>query len=250
MAKVHVSIVSHRQSALVGSLLADLVAFAEKSELRFTVLSNVPEARPAVPAGLESRIEYLVNDHPRGFGANHNRVFTGCEAPYFCVLNPDLKIACDPFPPLLAALQDERTALAAPAAYDPFGALQDSARALPTPLDIALKTWSAQRGANYPAQAGIAHPDWVAGLFMLFRTEAYRAMGGFDERYFLYYEDVDLCSRLRLAGWRIVWLPKVSVVHDARRQSHRDPRHFLWHLRSVTRFFCSSVYRRARALAR
>jgi GT2 family glycosyltransferase len=90
--------------------------------------------------------------------------------------------------------------------------------------------------------------DWVAGFFMLFRSGVFERLGGFDERYFLYYEDVELCSRARLAGSKIVWMPGVKVVHDARRHSHRDAKFLYWHLRSIARFFASPVYRAARRL--
>jgi GT2 family glycosyltransferase len=93
------------------------------------------------------------------------------------------------------------------------------------------------------------YPDWVSGFFMLCRSSAFRELGGFDERYFLYYEDIDLCTRARLAGWKNAWLPGVTVVHDARRRSHRDAKYLLWHLRSIARFFASPVYRAARKLA-
>ena len=250
MAAIHVSIVSHRQAGLVAGLLADLSAIAEESDLRISVLSNVPEDHPPPPAALKGRVEFIANARVAGFAANHNRVFRGCDAPYFCVLNPDIRFSGNPFAPLVDAFADDRVAAAAPAAYGADGVLQDNARRLPTPFSIASKVWSPPRGPDYPAHDAIVQPDWVAGLFMLLRSDAYRAVGGFDERYFLYYEDVDLCMRLRLEGWQIAWLPRVAVVHDARRESHRNPRYFLWHLRSVARFFSSRVYRRAKALLR
>ena len=88
------------------------------------------------------------------------------------------------------------------------------------------------------------YPDWVAGMFMLFPHEVFQNIGGFDERYFLYYEDVDLCARLTLANYRILLCSTVSVVHDARRSSHKNLRYMRLHLTSMLRFFFSSVYRK------
>jgi hypothetical protein len=82
-------------------------------------------------------------------------------------------------------------------------------------------------------------PDWVAGMFMLFRNELFREIGGFDERYFLYYEDVDLCFRLRQHGYDVVLVPDARAAHFAQRQSHRNPRYLLWHVRSLVRFLLS-----------
>ena len=78
---------------------------------------------------------------------------------------------------------------------------------------------------------------------MMFRTETFAAFGGFDEHYFLYYEDVELCGRLRLAGKRIVVEPGARVIHEARRDSHRRPRHAWWHIRSIARWLLSPTYR-------
>jgi len=81
-------------------------------------------------------------------------------------------------------------------------------------------------------------------MFMLLRRDAFAAVGGFDARYHLYYEDVDLCARLRLAGYDIRLVPSASVVHLARRQSRRDIRYLLWHLRSMTRYILSGTRRK------
>ena len=80
----------------------------------------------------------------------------------------------------------------------------------------------------------------------LVRRDAMLRYGGFDERYFLYYEDVDICCRARLAGWRVRVEPRAMVVHEARWDSHRKPRFFLWHLTSLLRFWRSPTYRKIR----
>ncbi|WP_049753579.1 glycosyltransferase family 2 protein [Alkalilimnicola ehrlichii MLHE-1] len=79
-------------------------------------------------------------------------------------------------------------------------------------------------------------PDWVAGLFILVRAPAYQAVGGFDEDYFLHYEDVGLCARLWAAGHPVALDCNVSISHDAQYRSHRDPIHFLWHVGSLLRY--------------
>ena len=242
---VHLSIVSHRQRALVGELLRDL-AGCRANQFTITVLSNTPEPAPDIPPALAGKVEHLVNPAPAGYGANHNFVFRRCRARFFGVLNPDLRFPQDPFPALLPAFADPHVAIVAPGAVDPLGEVQDNARRLATIGAVASKTWRRQRGPDYPQLAGEVSVDWLAGFFLLCRSSAFRDLGGFDERYFLYYEDVDLCTRVRLAGWRNVWMPAVRIIHDARRRSHRHPRYLLWHLASIGRFFSSPVYRAAR----
>jgi GT2 family glycosyltransferase len=92
---------------------------------------------------------------------------------------------------------------------------------------------------DYANDQGAIEVDWVAGMFMLFTAEAYRAVGGFDERYFLYYEDVDICRRLRARGNKIVYEPAVPVIHEARRASRRDPRLMRMHAASALRYLLS-----------
>jgi GT2 family glycosyltransferase len=79
----------------------------------------------------------------------------------------------------------------------------------------------------------------LAGMFMLFRSEVFRRLGGFDERYFMYYEDADLCARLRRLGHDVRRVPSSRVVHHARRTRHWIPRYLLWQLASMLRFLWS-----------
>lgn len=71
---------------------------------------------------------------------------------------------------------------------------------------------------------------------MLFRAEAFRDVGGFDGAFFLYYEDVDICARLWQAGWKVIYHPGISIIHDARRSSRRDPHYMRWHAASMLRY--------------
>jgi hypothetical protein len=83
----------------------------------------------------------------------------------------------------------------------------------------------------------VFYPEWVAGMFMMFRNSAYKKLNGFDEHFFLYYEDVDICVRAWKVGLKVLACPSVSVVHDARRESRRNIRYLWWHLTSMIRYF-------------
>jgi GT2 family glycosyltransferase len=83
---------------------------------------------------------------------------------------------------------------------------------------------------------------WVAGMFLLMRATAYREIGGFDERFFLYCEDYDVCARMRRAGYSIVLAPATLAVHDAQRGSLRSMRHLRWHVASLFRVWTSSAF--------
>ena len=89
--------------------------------------------------------------------------------------------------------------------------------------------------------------DWINGACMVLPRSAWEAVGGFDESYFMYCEDVDLCLRLRLAGLALVRAP-VQVLHDGQRASHRRVRAFGWHVSSLLRLWRSPVYKAALSL--
>lgn len=233
MSAITLSVVSHAQNWLVNALLTDLAQLRE-IELAIVVTQNVPD-RDALtaPAGAE----VIVNEQPKGFGANHNAAFRRCRTPYFCVVNPDVRLNMDPFPVLLSALEAQGSAgVAGPQVGDPDGHIEDSARRFPTLLRLLRKLLPGARGPDYPVEGGPAVVDWVAGMFMLFRSEAFRAAGGFDERFFLYYEDVDICRRLGVLGYRTVYVPEATVIHDARRESRRNPRRMATHAASLLRY--------------
>ncbi len=241
---VTISIVSHGQMELVLPLLQDLEAIHHTTPLHVVLTLNVPEDLPCVPEDFAFSLQIMRNSQPLGFGANHNRAFSQAQGGIFCVLNPDIRITQNPFPDLLKACADPHTGLAAPAIYSPSGQLEDSARKFPTPWRIAHRVLTRRRTRDYAAPTTVLHPDWVAGMFLLLRTTVYRQLGGFDERYFLYYEDVDLCARARLAGLEIVQLALPGVIHNAQRASHRNPKYLRWHVGSMLRFFTSAAFLR------
>jgi GT2 family glycosyltransferase len=117
--------------------------------------------------------------------------------------------------------------------------VEDSARHFPTAFSLFRKLVDERRAPEYPVDQGAQRVDWVAGMFLLLRSEAFRRIGGFDERYFLYYEDVDLCQRLGTVIGPVIYEPRAEVIHDARRASRRDLRLALRHFGSALRFLAS-----------
>ena len=233
--EITLSVVSHLQNALVNGLLEDVRRVCA-DRVKLVLTENIRDPVPFATAGLPCPVEVIVNDRVKGFGANHNAAFGRCTTPWFCVCNPDIRLPSDPFAPLLAALADPRAAVAGPLVRSPAGAVEDSARRFPTAWSLLRKFIADRRETLYPIDRGPLKVDWVAGMFMLFRADAYRALGGFDESYFLYYEDVDLCRRLPAAGRSVIYQPASEVVHDARRASRRDPRLAMHHFKSILRF--------------
>ena len=237
---VTVSIVSHGQLALVLPLLEQLDHHSHAMVEKVVLTINIPE--PDLTEGTSWRfpVERLVNDVAQGFGANHNAAFARCETPWFLVLNPDIRFDNDVLAPLVAQAA-ARSGLLTPRILEPGKAAPEQHRAVITPLEIMAR--------KRPDYVRPAVPAWIPGLFMLFRSQAYAQISGFDERFFMYGEDFDICARIRLAGWDLQVAEDLLALHDARRASHRSKRHLYWHLSSLLKVWCSAAFWRYRKLA-
>lgn len=242
---ISVSVISHAQIGLVAALLTDLESQCQGTRFEVILTLNLAEEVPFDLTGFSWPIKLIQNTHPMGFAANQNQAFRQAIGRYFCVVNPDIRLMGNPFAALLRYLQNPSVGVVAPLVLGTDGSLEDSARLFPSPLRIFRKMMGDLR-RDYSIQDVPVYPDWVGGMFMLYPLHIFNRLGGFDERYFLYYEDVDICARLRLLGYDVAVCPEVKVVHHAQRSSHKSFKYFCWHLKSMLRFFLSPVYRQIR----
>lgn len=242
--KIHLSIVSHGQGAIVLNLLNDLKISAKNNVLVVTLTLNIDETLPFDTEDFPFPIRITTNTVPKGFGENHNSAFHKFhdDSYHYCVINPDIRFYQDPFSALILCLKNTSASLVAPLVLGESGEIEDSIRHFPTPLKILCKVIGRCKGGDYEIYNKPVFPDWVGGMFMLFPSDIFKQLGGFNEKYFLYYEDVDLCARLRLRGHEVVACPEVKVIHEARRDSHRRFKYLKWHLVSMARFFSSTVF--------
>lgn len=230
---ITVSVVSHAQQDYVRRLLLDLDASAAHCIEKVIVTRNVPE--PDVLGGLSLRfpLEIVDNAAPKGYGANHNAAFRRCRSAWFLVLNPDLRIGKG----VLQALLEQapaNSAVVAPRILEPGKSTPEPHRKLLTPFEIMGRWFRPE----YEAPA----PEWVAGMFMLFRSAAFATVQGFDEKFYMYVEDADICARLRLAGWEVNVNEQIRVLHDAQRASDRQWRALGWHWASLLRWWVSAPF--------
>jgi N-acetylglucosaminyl-diphospho-decaprenol L-rhamnosyltransferase len=184
----------------------------------------------------------------RGFSAGVNAGARLASGRHLLILNPDTQL----MPGAIEAMVDyldahPDTAVVGGRVENPSGIVQRSARRFPTMLtglagrsSLFTRMWPGNplSRRDVLADAHTATPievDWVAGSCMAVRAEAFEQVGGMDERYFLYWEDADLCKRLREAGWRTVYLPSAVVIHGVGRSRR--------HARSLSvRAFHRSAY--------
>jgi GT2 family glycosyltransferase len=162
-------------------------------------------------------------------------------------MNPDIRLLENPFPILLQEVDQTGVGVVAPAILSAAQVVEDSARRFPTPWSLLRRRTGGDDGRYTYALGQSPLPvDWVAGMFMLLQSTTFNEVEGFDQRYFLYCEDVDLCARLWRSGRKVVLCPQAAAIHDARRDSHRKLKFLRWHVASYVRFFATHWLRQIR----
>jgi N-acetylglucosaminyl-diphospho-decaprenol L-rhamnosyltransferase len=230
---IAVSIVSHRHGAMVEPLVGDLLECPQIGQIILT--RNIPESQ-ILPQ--DTRLMTIDNAIPSGFAANHNEAFKHCRLPYFCALNPDIRLQDNPFPSLRTAIREMGATIVGPLVRNLSGGVEDSMRPFPSICSLLSKILGLSNNHyKITDYLSVFYPEWVAGMFMFFTSVDFRRLGGFDEHFFLYYEDVDICARAWKAGMRVMACPSVSVIHDAQRASHRNISYMRWHFSSMILYF-------------
>lgn len=239
-----VSIVSHGHAREVRELLALLARSDSTLVRRVWVTLNTPEpfldGDPSLHGNLDVRV--IRNARPKGFGANHNQAFAqewaldDCSR-WFVVMNPDISWDQAPWASMVECAEREKAGCVFPLQRGPHGEVQDHRRRLPTPTALMRRHGLLPSGPT-PSEA----PDWVNAALLLFPSNVYQQLKGFDESYFMYCEDVDICLRLQLMGYRLVEAQAACVTHVASRASRRNALHLLWHVRSLLRLWGSVPY--------
>jgi GT2 family glycosyltransferase len=195
-------------------------------------------------------IELVAGHGNVGYGRANNLVLPRLASDFHLVMNPDVEIDREALVRGLEVLRgDARSGLVAPDAYGDDGARQFLCKRYPSVWVLFLRGFApavlrrrfARRLADYEmrdvvAAEAIADVPLASGCFMLMRTALFRRVGGFDPRYFLYFEDYDLSVRVgREAG--IAYVPAARIVHHGGEAARKGPRHVAWFLRSAWRFF-------------
>jgi len=246
---ITLSIVSHGDADKIAHLLGSILKHEPDASARFQLIltdnlfSDLPDFDPTPWASLQ----IIRNQRQLGFAHNHNNAFALAQGKWFAILNPDLLFERPTFDRLLNRLQDHPDTILAPQVVDEYGHAEDSFRSLPSPFELIRRRLPGYTFKSFqPDHNGLIHPDWMAGMFWIMASDVYRKLGGMDIRYRLYFEDVDFCTRARLAGISVVGDARIQIRHDAQRSSRKQLFYLMLHLQSALRFFTSPVYRQAR----
>ena len=210
---VAISIVNHDDRSVVEDCLLSLGPACGPLRWRATLTLNVGGEAPWIPSGATGRLDVIENTTPAGFAANHNRVIADVvgrrSARHVLILNDDARPAPGSVARLVAFLDAHpEVGAVAPTVVDGQGWAPPGRLSYPT-LASSLRFDLTGR-PEAPAASG-----WLQGCCLLVRTDALSDVGGFDERFFLFFEDTDLSRRLEAAGWHLAEEPAATVVHLA-----------------------------------
>ena len=195
-------------------------------------------------------VRVIENEENIGFAGAVNKGLREAAGNYILVLNPDIEASVDSIDTLRSYMEaHEDVALCAPKLVNPDGTLQYSCR---TDYTFAILLYRRTvLGRLFPDHTAIRRHlmmdwdhadarevDWVLGAAFMMRRGSVAASQGMDERFFLYFEDVDLCMRLRRSGWKVVYVPDAVMVHHHQRASARGMinRAKIEHLKSWLKF--------------
>lgn len=179
-----------------------------------------------------SHVTLIANTENRGFPAGNNQGLAAARGHFVMALNPDTEIVGDALRRVAVYLEAHpEVGALGPQLLNPDGSVQSSRRRFPTFVTALFEsTWLqgvAPRGVLRRYHMGdvpddtVHEVDWVTGASIAVRHEVLETVGGFDEGFFMYSEELDWCRRIRAAGWKIVYLPEAQVIHHVGKSSEQ-----------------------------
>jgi len=219
-ARLRVVVITWNSDGVLPGFLTSLQEATTREYEVVVVDNSSPGGPPSVPSG----VTLLQADDNVGYGRGANLGAAGFEGDWLVVANPDVLWAAGALDELLAAADRwPRAACLGPAIRTVQGRLYPSARAFPSvgrgighalfgwwwPSNRWTRAYREEHGPPVESTTG-----WLSGSLMLLRREAWDEVGGFDPKYFMYCEDMDLCRRLAEREWQNVYVPSAVITHE------------------------------------
>ena len=218
---VRLVVVAYNSRPVLGAFF-DSLATAGVDDLEVVVVDN-HSADPPRQDELPGYGRLIIAEKNLGYGGAANLGLAGSTAPWLVVANPDVVWEPDSLARLIERAEAwPRAGVVGPAVIDTDGTVYPSAREFPSLTSgvghaLLAKVWPQNpwtrryHSATDPTER---RTDWLSGSCLVLRREAFESVGGFDDGYFMFFEDVDICDRLSKAGWSSVYLPAARVRHD------------------------------------
>lgn len=246
--KVSISIVTYNNADKISNLLNSIIKNTKGVTYKIYVIDNCSS---------DNTIEIIKENFPTvnifqlpenvGFGEGHNQVLNVIDSQYHAIVNPDIIINSDAISDLVNYLDTvPDVVMITPRIFNSDGTEQYLPKKRPTLrylisgrlkfIKYFLKLRNEYTMQDYNIQEPI-DVDFSTGCFSIIRTDVFQRIKGFDNRFFMYFEDVDLTLRAKKYG-RVIFYPKISVVHGWERSSAKNVKYLLIHIKSMIEFFC------------
>ncbi|WP_217534107.1 glycosyltransferase family 2 protein [Vibrio metschnikovii] len=240
-----VSTVSHQQGEMIAELGA-LASLAAEHDVHVICRDNIADSSLEEYCQ-QHKIHYVANQETYGFAKNNNLNFQYYQQhlhprpdDWFLLLNPDVQLLAETCTQLKASLANQQGIVAADLFLGPELTCRDNnLRRYPT-LSQFIKTYLFGDKSTFIDRSLSAPKDidaWVSGAFLAISCANYQQLGGLDEKYYMYCEDIDLCYRAQLSGLPVTLDYHIQAIHYRQRASKKMfSRFFFWHVASVLKF--------------
>ena len=253
-----VIIVSHGHEEMIAACVASLPPALQDINVELLVVDNLNSGKlSGILEGCSSSFRLYDNPSPRGFAYNINRAVAESRGDNLLILNPDTRWSQGRIVDALDLLRhDNRIGMIGCRLLNPDGTTQQSYRRFPSigvPIarGLGVEHWPwrprfyrERMMENTQYDHSHHEVDWLFGAWLLLKRQIFDEVGGMDESFRLYYEDVDLSYRLRQRGYKIYFMPSISFYHDHQRISAKliFSKFRWWHVQSMARFFIKHRY--------
>lgn len=244
-----VVVVNYNAGAYLERCVRSVVEASEGLEVDLVVVDNASRDGSArLAAGRHPQVRLIENPTNRGLSAAWNQGARAVDAPWILFLNPDAEISRGDLGAFVKAGERRPdVALLGPVIRNPDGTIYESGRGFPGIMQAVGHAFLGpfapgnrftreyrQTSWNRSTEREVG---WVSGAAMLIRRSAFEQVGVFDEAYWFYGEELDLCTRLRDAGWKVLATPQLEVMHVGGVSTGRSRRTHLMHSKSVYRYY-------------
>lgn len=238
---IYISVTSHNNDDLIEQNFTNLPKIIAGEELIISIIDNVGSSHLKNLCE-QHGLNYFFDGKTRGYGGNNNKNFeilNPNDDDLFIVCNPDITLIVDQLDKLFEKVRLSDSGIYGIKVYESQDLSNHSShnRNFPALLDpIISLVFKKKLFANDIDE--FAHPDWIGGGFMIFKAFVFRELNGFNEDFFMYYEDVDVCRRAKKNNYKITYDPSFYLIHEAKRDGRKlFSKSFFWNLKSMIKYF-------------
>ncbi len=237
---VYIGIVSHGHDDIIKNNFKNFPREFKNFKVHIGLIDNI-NSKELEQFCREQNILYYADEKTRGYGENVNKIFSILnpkDEDIFIVSNPDIYIPPDQLEKIVDFFYKEKPDLLGVKVYlnRELSRVSSQNRKFPCILDFIISFITKKR--PYMKDPNIkTEPDWISGAFMVWNAGSFRKIHGFDESYFMYCEDIDICFKAKKQNMKIIYNPEFYVIHESQLQSRNLlSKHFYWHIKSILKF--------------